>query len=111
LRFSLTTRVITYTYECATSLKQSERDKLYRLTGASCRSAGLAVGSSGESFAYDAANRLGYFYEGSIVTDLDWDANPLRCEDFAPWFHFGDFAATCEPRAPTCILGTPPTAW
>jgi uncharacterized protein RhaS with RHS repeats len=39
-----TTRVITYTYECAASLKHSERDKLYRLTGAGY--------SSGESFAY-----------------------------------------------------------
>jgi hypothetical protein len=71
LRFPLTTHLITYTYECVASLKQSERDKFYRLTGASHRSAGLAVGSSGASFAYDAANWLGYFYEDSILTDLD----------------------------------------
>ncbi|MEJ2556525.1 MAG: hypothetical protein P8186_09905 [Anaerolineae bacterium] len=42
--YTTTTRVITYTYECAASLKRSERDKLYRLTDADY--------SSGESFAY-----------------------------------------------------------
>jgi RHS repeat-associated protein len=41
--------------------------------------------------AYDAANRLNHFYEGGVLTDLAWDANPLRCEDFAPSFHFGDW--------------------
>jgi hypothetical protein len=46
--YTTTTRVITYTYECAASLEQGERDKLYRLTGADY--------STGEefSYAYDA---------------------------------------------------------
>jgi PKD repeat protein len=42
--YTTTTHVITYTYECAASLKRSERDKLYRLTGADY--------STGEAFAY-----------------------------------------------------------
>jgi hypothetical protein len=41
LRFSLTTSVITYTY-----------DRLYRLTGADYRSTGLTAGSIGETFEY-----------------------------------------------------------
>ena len=93
LPFSLTTHVITYTY-----------DHLYRLTDADY--------STGESFAYaydavgnrtvqtqtitsttvttytypstalragDSANRLDYFYEDGAQTDLTWDDNPLRC--------------------------------
>jgi PKD repeat protein len=48
--YTTTTRVITYTCECAASLKRSERDKLYRLTDADY--------SSGESFAY-AYDRVG----------------------------------------------------
>jgi YD repeat-containing protein len=27
------------------------------------------------TYAYDAANRLDYFYENGVLTDLDWDAN------------------------------------
>jgi RHS repeat-associated protein len=79
--YTTTTHVITYTY-----------DKLYRLTDADY--------SSGEAFAYgydpvgnrtvhtrtltsttvityayDAANRLDYFYEDGALTDLGWDAN------------------------------------
>jgi hypothetical protein len=27
------------------------------------------------TYAYDAANRLDYFYEDGVLTDLDWDAN------------------------------------
>jgi PKD repeat protein len=50
--YTTTTRVITYAYECAASLKRSERDKLYRLTDADYRAAGLTAGSSGESSAY-----------------------------------------------------------
>jgi YD repeat-containing protein len=42
------TTVITYAYECEASLKRSKRD---------------------------AANRLDYFYEDGVLTDLDWDAN------------------------------------
>jgi hypothetical protein len=34
------------------------------------------------TYAYDPTNRLDYFYEDGVLTDLDWDANPLRCEDF-----------------------------
>jgi hypothetical protein len=91
--YTTTTRVITYTY-----------DPLYRLTGADYRSTGLTAGSSGEAFSYaydavgnrteqtrlltsttvmtyhyDHANRLDYFYTDGVLTDLDWDANPLRC--------------------------------
>ncbi len=52
----MTTRVITYTYECAASLERSEKDPLYRLAGADHRSIGLTAGSTGEGFeyAYDA---------------------------------------------------------
>jgi PKD repeat protein len=130
--YTTTTRVITYTYECAASLKRSERDKLYRLTdadyssgesfaygydpvgnpvfatlrgtnptstalrGAGCRTVQTRTLTSTTviTYAYDAANRLNYFYEDGVLTDLDWD-----------------FVATCSPKAPTCILGTPPTAW
>ncbi len=52
---------LTYTYECAASLKRSERDPLYRLTGAEYRSTGLTAGSSGERFEYEydaVGNRL-----------------------------------------------------
>lgn len=72
LRSFSTARVINYTYERAASLKPSGRD---------------------------AANRLGYFYVNGVLTDLTWDANPLRC---AP----GTVVATCWRKAAACILGT-----
>ena len=65
-------RATAYTYECEASLKPSGRD---------------------------AANRLDYLYANGLLTDLSWDANPLRC---AP----GTVAATCWRKAVACILGT-----
>jgi hypothetical protein len=47
--------VITYTYP-STTLREAS---LWDRTG-------------------DNANRLDYFYEDGVQTDLDWDANPLR---------------------------------
>jgi RHS repeat-associated protein len=87
-----TIRVVSQTYTTITRVIIYTYDKLYRLTGADY--------SSGEAFAYaydpvgnrtvqtrtltsttvityvyDAANRLDYFYEDGVLTDLGWDAN------------------------------------
>jgi hypothetical protein len=121
----------TFTYECAASLKRSERDKLYRLTGAEY--------STGEefSYAYDPVGnpvfatprgtnpvsacaswgRLSHCPHphpdrhdrhhlrlrcGQPACQRGWgglylgrQSPPLRCEDFAPSFHFGDFVTSC----------------
>jgi YD repeat-containing protein len=94
--YTTTTRVITYTY-----------DKLYRLTDADYSSGerfGYEYDPVGNpvsaalrgtyrrtvhvhtqtlttttvtTYTYDNANRLDYFYEGGVQTDLTWDDNPL----------------------------------
>jgi hypothetical protein len=149
--YTTTTRVITYTYECAASLKRSERDKLYRLTGADYRSTVLTAGSTGEAYAYtydpvgnpvfatlrgtscrtvhtrtltattvipyayeceaslkrskrDAANRLDYFYEDGVLTDLGRQSPPLDSANLTLFVQifFCDIICSTERSFPSC---------
>jgi hypothetical protein len=121
LCLSLTTRVITYTYDHLYGLTGADYSTFEQfqyaydgvgdpvstsLRGTNCRTVQTRTLASTTvtTYTYDHANRLDCFYADGVQTDLDWDANPLRCAS-------GTGAASCAPKAPTCILGTLPTAW
>jgi len=81
LPFSFTTRVITYTYDDLYRLVDADYstgeqfEYVYDGVGNRTVHTRTLTSTTVTTYTYDSANRLDYFYEAGVQTDLTWDDN------------------------------------